>query len=364
MIKRVSLILVAFATLAGLAYVANFELLVRVLDALPPQTLALLIGVFLLGAILKGFRWAFYLRCARLDIRWRDGMTTYLAAMTTTPLPGGSWLAPRLAQEHGDIRMRQAAPSLFVGFIIDAITVPVLVLLLFIVTDQPRYSAVVPAVGLGLGVVLFAMGRSKLIWQLVARLLARSRVTRRWLPQEQDVQLRVQALIRPKVLLGGIAFSIGATLLSAWFLMVVVTALTIRGVSPFEALWVHSVAETASIALPIPGGFVTDSSTTGLLTQVNIGLQRATFLALILRSMSIVFRLVFGSLMLFLCYEQFLLGVLDLRGRTRSAYRRAITVPGLKQALVPLVSAIQQRLARPIATIIDSAPIEEASIGD
>jgi hypothetical protein len=363
MIKRVSLILVAFATLAGLAYLADFELLVRVLEALPPQTLAMLIGVFLLGAILKGFRWAFYLRSARLDIRWRDGVTTYLAAMTTTPLPGGSWLAPRLAQEHGDIRMRQAAPALFVGFIIDAVTVPLLVLLLFIATDQPRYSAVVPAIGLGLGVVLFAMGRSKLIWQLVARLLARSRFTCRWLPQEQDIQLRVQALMRPKVLLGGIVFSIVATLFSAWFLMVLVTALTIRGISPEEALWVHSVAETASIALPIPGGFVTDSSTAGLLTQINIGLQRATFLALILRSMSIVFRLVLGSLVLFVRYDQFLLGVLDLRGRTRTAYRHAIRVPGLKQTLAPLVTAVQMRLARPIAAVIDSSPIEEASIG-
>ncbi|HLT20351.1 MAG TPA: lysylphosphatidylglycerol synthase transmembrane domain-containing protein [Thermomicrobiales bacterium] len=366
MIKRAFVVSIVLAIVGVLAYLADIELLVRALEALPPQQLALLVGVFLFGALVKGLRWAFYLRAAKLDIRWRDGMTTYLAAMTTSPLPGGSWLAPRLAQEHGHVRMRQAAPAVFFGFIVDAITVPTLVFILFLATDQPRYSFVVPLVGLGLGITLFSVGRSQLVWNFVSRQLARTRFTRGWLPKEQDIQIRVRALMRPGPVLGGIIFSLGATLCSAAFLMVIVDALTIRGLQPLEALWIHTVSETAGIAIPIPGGFgVTDSSIAGMLNRTGIGLTRATFLALILRSMSVVFRVFFGTLFLFLYYDRFLLSVLDIRGRTRNAYRRAITIPGLKQTLRPLAAALHLRHRQPVAPMLDiPGPIEEGSVGD
>ncbi len=365
MLTRVSLILVAFATLVGLLVLADIELLVQVLDALPASSLALLIGVFLAGAVLKGLRWAFYLRSARLDIRWRDGMTTFLAGMSTSPLPGGSWLAPRLAQEHGIARMSQAAPALFVSFIVDAITLPTMILALFIITDQSRYSFAIPVVGIAIGLVLLAMGRSTRVWNIVARVLDRSRFTRRWLPQERDVQMRVQALMSPRVLLGGAAFSLGATILSAAFLYGLVSALTFRGISPWEALWIHSVSETAGIAIPIPGGFgVTDSSITGMLTQHNIGLRRATFLALVLRSSDAAFRVAFGTLVLFLRYERFLLNALDLRGRTRGAYRHACRVPGFRMACEPLANAVLLHVIQPVAALVESTPVEEPSPSD
>ena len=365
MLARIALILVTFATLAGLLVLADIGLLVQALDALPVASLALLLGIFVTGALLKGFRWAFYLRSAHLDIRWRDGVTSFLAGMTTSPLPGGSWLAPRLAQEHGHVRMRQAAPALFVSFIVDALTLPATVLILFIVLDQPRYSFAIPAIGLTLGLVMAAMGRSTRVWSLVARILDRSRFTRKWLPKEQDIQLRVQALMRPRVLLGGIVFSLGATVLSAAFLMTLVVALTFRGISPGEALWIHAVSETASIAIPIPGGIgVTDSSITGLLNQYGIGLRRATFLALVLRSCEAGFRVFFGTLVLFVRYDRFLLGALDVRGRTRGAYRQACKVPGVRFTFDPLVNALRMRFFPPLVTLADAAPIEDSAVGD
>ena len=360
MIRRVSLILVAFGTLLGLAILADIQLVVRVFDALPATSLAMLIGIFLAVSAVKGLRWAFYLRSARLNIRWRDGMTSFLAGMSTSSLPGGSWLAPRLAQEHGLVRMRQAAPALFVSFIVDAITLPLIVLAIFLMTGQSGYSIAIPVIGIMLGVGLVAMGRSRRVWNMVSRLLNRSRFTRRWLPQERDVQMRVQALMRPRVLLGGIAFSFGATVLSAAFLMTLVVALTFRGISAGEALWIHSVSETAGVAIPVPGGYgVTDSSITGLLAQHEIGLRRATFLALVLRSSDAIFRVLFGTLVLFLRYDRFLLNALDLRGRTHGAYRHACKVPGIKWTLTPIVEAIRVRLAEPLSVAIDPPPAAE-----
>lgn len=365
MITRITLILVVFATLIGLALLADFELMVRALEAMPASTLALVIGVFLAGAILKGYRWAFYLRSARLDIRWRDGLTSFLAGMSTSPLPGGSWLAPRLAQEHGPVRMRQAAPALFVSFIVDAITVPSLVLVLLIVTNQPRYSYAIPIIGLTLGLVLMAMGRSSRVWNLVARLLSRTRLTRRWLPKERDIQMSVQALMRPRVLLGGVVFSIAATILSAAFLLLIVNGLVFSDITGEEALWIHSVSEAASIAIPIPGGFgVTDSSIAGMLTQHGIGFRRATFIALALRSFSTGFRVLFGSIVLFVRYDQFLLNALDFRSRTRKVYWRATGTPALNRTLAPVVNAVRLRLSPPVGSIVDTPPIEEATLSD
>ncbi|CAN5814864.1 hypothetical protein BH23CHL2_BH23CHL2_34700 [soil metagenome] len=358
MIKRVALILVVFATILGLVFLADVGLLVGLLDTLSASSLALLVGIFIAGAILKGFRWAFYLRSARLNIRWRDGMTSFLAGMSTSPLPGGSWLAPRLAQEHGCVRMRQAAPALFVSFIVDAITVPTLVLILFLATDQSRYSIAIPVIGITLGLVLLAMGRSFRVWSVVAQALSRFRFTRSWLPKERDVQARVQALLRPRVLLGGIAFSVGATILSAAFLLVLVNALTIFSkISLEEAIWVHTVSETAGIAIPIPGGFgVTDSSIAGLLNQSGIGLGRATFLALALRSSEAVFRVFFGTVVLFVRYDQFLLSALDVPRRTRGAYRHACKVPGVRAIFEPLAKHL-----RPQNRPLTPAPIEGPS---
>jgi hypothetical protein len=365
LITRIALILVAFATVSGLILLADIQLLIQVFTALPPLSLAMLVAVFLVGAVLKGLRWAFYLRSARLDIRWRDGATSYLAGMTTSALPGGSWLAPRLAQEHGMVRMRQAAPALFVSYIVDALTLPLVILALLIITDQSSYSFAIPIAGLAIGLVLFAMGRSSRVWKLVASVLARSRITQRWLPKERDVQERVQALMRPRVLMGGIAFSLVATGLSAAFLMVLVVALTFRGLAPGEALWIHSVSEAARVALPVPGGIgVTDSSITGMLTQHGIGLRRATFLALVLRSSEAGFRVLFGTLVLFVRYESFLLNALDLRRRTRGACRRASRMPGIKWTLTPLVEAIRLRLAGPISAVIDPTVAEEAPSAD
>ena len=95
-----------------------------------------------------------------------------------------------------------------------------------------------------------------------------------------------------------------------------------------------------------------------------IGLRRATFIAIALRSIDAGMRVFFGTVFLFLRYDRFLLDALDLRSRTRKAYRRAITIPGIKQTLAPVVNAILARVTEPIVEIVDAQPIEKASAGD
>ena len=74
-------------------------------------------------ALAQAARWSYYLRSAELPIRRRDAMTSFLAGMSLGWLPGGGLIAARLAQEHGRVRMRQAAPALLVKLVADLFVV-------------------------------------------------------------------------------------------------------------------------------------------------------------------------------------------------------------------------------------------------
>ncbi|MDQ3549352.1 MAG: lysylphosphatidylglycerol synthase domain-containing protein, partial [Chloroflexota bacterium] len=123
--RRIILIVIATAVLAAAIFYVDFSTLWSALAGLTTTTVVLLVILLFTGALVKSLRWAFYLRAAQLDISWRDGMTTYLAGMAAGAIPGGSWLPARLAQEHGSVRMRQAAAGLFVGFVADMIALAV-----------------------------------------------------------------------------------------------------------------------------------------------------------------------------------------------------------------------------------------------
>ena len=96
--RRLFFVALVLAAFAGLAYFTDPTDAILALAGMPLQSQLMLIALFLLASLLKGLRWAYYLRSARLGISWRDGVTSYLGSMATAPLPGGSWLSVRLAK--------------------------------------------------------------------------------------------------------------------------------------------------------------------------------------------------------------------------------------------------------------------------
>src|SRR5690606_10213180 len=139
-----------------------------------------------------------------LDIRWRDGMTSYLASLSVAALPGGGWLSARLAQEHGHVRMRQAASAMYVSLVADAIAISFMAYGILLVAREPAMRFIIPGLGVIFAIFLVVMGRSSKVWDIVSRLLAKKRVTRRFLPQGEDVHTRILAVMRSKVILGGV----------------------------------------------------------------------------------------------------------------------------------------------------------------
>ncbi|HEX5164782.1 MAG TPA: lysylphosphatidylglycerol synthase transmembrane domain-containing protein [Thermomicrobiales bacterium] len=316
--RRFILIIIATAVLAAAIFYVDFSTLWSALAGLSTTTIVLLAVLLLAGALVKSLRWAFFLRAADLDISWRDGMTTYLAGMAAGAIPGGSWLPARLAQEHGSVRMRQAVSGLFVGFVADMIALAILAGTMILVMGEPRPRLLIPVAAIALAILLIAMGRSERLWYFIDRLLARSRFTSGLLPKEADIHQKISAVMRTTVVGRGVGFSLMTTTVSVCILYLLVNGLTFTGISVRQAYYVHSFSESAATVIPSPGGIgVIDSSMAGLLNSLSIGWVRATFVVLTIRSIDLLFKTVFGSVMLVVFYHRLLRDVLQFKRRAR-----------------------------------------------
>jgi uncharacterized protein (TIRG00374 family) len=317
-VRRFILIVIATAVLAAAIFYVDFSTLWSALAGLSTTTIILLAALLLVGALVKSLRWAFFLRAANLDISWRDGMTTYLAGMATGAIPGGSWLPARLAQEHGSVRMRQAVSGLFVGFVADMIALAIVAETMIVVMGEPRPRMLIPVAAIGLAILLIAMGRSERLWYFIDRLLARSRFTSGLLPREADIHQKISAVMRTSVVGRGVGFSLMTTFVSVAILYLLVNGLTFTGINVQQALYVHSFSESAATVIPSPGGIgVIDSSMAGLLNSLSIGWVRATFVVLTIRSVDLLFKTVFGSVMLVVFYHRLLRDVLQFKRRAK-----------------------------------------------
>lgn len=338
--RRLLILAIVVAAVAGLAIFTDPTDAILALAGMPLRSQLLLVLLFLIASLVKGLRWAYYLRSARLDIRWRDGVTSYLGSMATAPLPGGSWLSVRLAAEHG-VPVRRGGAAFFVNYVGDGIAITLSAVVILAYMGQPAYRYIFPAIGAVLVGLLIVMGRSQVVWSAVSRLSLRFRLTRRWLPQEEDIHQRILTLMRLPVMAGGVLFSLATTLLSAAFLYVLFDALTFREMSYSEGLFVLAASESAAVAIPVPGGYgIMDSSIVSLMVGLGIGVWRATFLAVMLRSVDLVFKMLLGSFVLVFRYSDILFAGLRDSRRTRRAYVRACRVPGLGRIVRPMTTVV------------------------
>lgn len=322
--RRLIVLAIALGVLLALVRYADLTAVATALASMPRASQVLLLGLLLASVLTRAARWSYYLRSAALPIRRRDAMSSYLGALSTSWLPGGSLLAARLAQEHGQVRMRQAAPALFIRLVADLLVVAGLTLALMLASQQARDQFLVPAAGLALAGLLITMSRSARVWVVVDRLLGRFRLSRRWRSQEIDIQVRVQALMRGRVLATGVLWSLATTGQVVLILWVLVNALTVRGLTLPEAARIHVTAATVGVLAPIGVGVsVGDSSQAQLLNALGIGWVRVVFLLLTLRSLTLLLQTSVGVTTLLLWYRPWLAATLEVSRRGRATRRWA-----------------------------------------
>lgn len=320
--RRIFVIVLFIAAIAALLRYADLTTAASAVAHMPRLSLLAVVGLLAGNTLARAARWSYYLRSAGLDIRRRDAMTSSVAGMTLNWLPGGSLLSARLAQEHGDVLMRQAAPALFVRLVADVYVVASLAFACDFALDQPGGRMLIPILGLAFASVLVAMSRSARFWGFIDRLLRRFRFTRNWLSKEADIHARVRALMTLRVLTTGMLFSLVTTACSVMLLVVVLNGLTVRGITALEATSIHTTAETVSELAPIGVGVtVGDSSLARLINGLGIGWTRVVYLVLTLRTLNLLFKTGIGLLTLLIFYRPLLITALDLP-RHRSTTRR------------------------------------------
>lgn len=314
----VILSLMIAAGIAGYALLGPHSL-IAILRFLPGQTIGSLLVLLIGSEIVKGLRWAFFLRAADLNIRVIDGLTSYLAAQAASALPGGSALAARMAEEHGKIRTRQAASGLVGEYIADTFALALVATAAIFYTHRPSIQLLIPAVTVLTGIGAIVVIRDQRLARWIMASLARWERVRRVIPKEGDFRQRTVTLMRWRVIGIATLYSVLATFISAAILFTIAGTFSRHAVQPVEAMYVHSFSTIARMALPVPGGnAVSDVSLAGLLHIAGLGLTVAAFVALAYRTAGILFRTLFGFLVLVIRYPHLLVGSLHPRRRRTS----------------------------------------------
>ncbi len=326
--KRLIVIALIIAVAIFFYAVADLESMSSAILSMSAEAVFVLLLLLLANEIVKGLRWAFFLRSSGLEISTWDALTSYLAAQAGTALPGGSLLGARLAQEHGNVKMRQATASLVAQTFSDAFALSVMATVAIVATAQRNIQMFIPLLTVVGAIVVIQVLRNRSLGDRVIGFLARYRLTRRMVPQSDDFRDYVVVLMNYPTLLGGAIYSLGATILSTAILLVLAVSLTERGLHPFESLYAHSFSTVARVLVPVPGGYgVSDGSLAGLLNYMGIGLAMAAFVALAYRTVIMVFRTIFGALVLVARYPHLLVGQLRVPQE-----RAAVLSPSLREA--------------------------------
>ncbi|MGA7668965.1 MAG: lysylphosphatidylglycerol synthase transmembrane domain-containing protein [Nitrolancea sp.] len=309
--KRLIIILLTIASAIAFVYFANLESLSSAIFSMPAGSLLLLLVILAANELTKALRWGYLLRSSNLPIRLVDGATTYLASQAASALPGGSMLGARLAEEHGNIRMRQAISSFVALGVSDFFAPGGIAIIAIFLTGQRPLQVIMPILTISIGFAGIAVFRSIRIAKWLSRFLSRWRLSRRFVPQEEDFWEHTALLMRRKVMVGAVAFSIVSTMLSASILWLIANAMIERNISYGDGVYAHTFSLVARQVIPIPGGIgISDASLAGVLNFIGIGLARATFIALAYRTVNLIFRTFLGLLILIARYPYLIVGPL------------------------------------------------------
>lgn len=325
--RRIFIVLVLLMAIGWAAWAfRDPDVITTTVSRLSPTTVLMLLTLLATNELVKGLRWAWYLRAARLPIRLSDGLTSYLAAQAASAIPGGSLLSARLAEEHGEgrVRLRHTTPPLLIQGLGDLLAVSVVAAIGITLTAQSNLQLAIPLGGVAITSLTIAAIRSERIAVALTQALGKRPLTRRIIPAEEDARRTLLILCRPYALGPGVAASILSSLIAVAILSLLADAMTLRGLGLHEALYVHGMTMLAHLLLPIPNGFGTSEvSLVGLLNVVGIGFARATAIAVTYRALGLGFRTLVGLLILILRYHHLLV---ELR-------RRPVTAPASAPAL-------------------------------
>lgn len=224
------------------------------LRAVSPLTLAGLLLLVLAGYLVRFGRWHWYLRHLGETVSWRDNLKAFLAsfALTATPGKAGESVKAYFLKRSSNVDPARSLAGLFAERFTDVFSVVLVICVGLFSLPQGRWIV------LGIGGVQIAgialLQRPRWVRRAVLLPVARWSTARRWVRPVDTMLSDTSALLRPRVLLGGILLGGLPWIGEGVAMYILFDALGAEAIALHEAILIHAAATLFGAVTFLPGG--------------------------------------------------------------------------------------------------------------
>lgn len=224
------------------------------LRAVSPLTLGGLLLLVLTGYLVRFGRWHWYLRHLGETVPWQDNLKAFFASFSLTATPGkaGESVKAYFLKRSSNVDPARSLASLFAERFTDVFSVVLVICVGLFSLPQGRWIV------LGIGGVQIAgialLQRPGCVRRGVLLPLARWPKVRQWVHPLDDMLTDTSALLRPRVLLGGILLGGLPWIGEGVAMYVLFDALGAEAIALHEAVLIHAAATLFGAVTFLPGG--------------------------------------------------------------------------------------------------------------
>ena len=224
------------------------------LRAVSPLTLIGLLLLVLAGYLVRFGRWHWYLRHLGETVPWRDNLKAFLAsfALTATPGKAGESVKAYFLKRSSNVDPARSLAGLFAERFTDVFSVVLVICVGLFSLPQGRWIV------LGIGGVQIAgialLQRPRWVRRAVLLPLAGWSTARRWVRPVDTMLSDTSALLRPRVLLGGILLGGLPWIGEGVAMYILFDALGAEAIALHEAILIHAAATLFGAVTFLPGG--------------------------------------------------------------------------------------------------------------
>lgn len=238
----------------GLTLWSGADQIFRGLRAVSPLTLAGLLLLVLAGYLVRFGRWHWYLRHLGETVPWQDNLKAFLAsfALTATPGKAGESVKAYFLKRSSNVDPARSLAGLFAERFTDVFSVVLVICVGLFSLPQGRWIV------LGIGGVqitgIALLQRPGWVRRGVLLPLARWPKARQWVRPVDNMLTDTSALLRPRVLLGGILLGGLPWIGEGVAMYVLFDALGAEAIALHEAILIHAAATLFGAVTFLPGG--------------------------------------------------------------------------------------------------------------
>lgn len=224
------------------------------LRAVSPLTLAGLLLLVLAGYLVRFRRWHWYLRHLGETVSWGDNLKAFLAsfALTATPGKAGESVKAYFLKRSSNVDPARSFAGLFAERFTDVFSVVLVICVGLFSLPQGRWIV------LGIGGVQIAgialLQRPRWVRRAVLLPVAGWSTARRWVRPVDTMLSDTSALLRPRVLLGGILLGGLPWIGEGVAMYILFDALGAQAIALHEAILIHAAATLFGAVTFLPGG--------------------------------------------------------------------------------------------------------------